>query len=56
VVRLARDRQLRERMGVRAREFAICRHWNRIFDQVYDAYEYCLRMKRSIPLRRPLFA
>ncbi len=56
VVRLALDPENRERMGVRAREFALCRYWNRIFDQVYDAYEYCLRSKRSIPLRPPLFA
>lgn len=42
VVNLARDPELRKRMSVRAREFAICRYWHRIFDQVYDAYHYCL--------------
>jgi glycosyltransferase involved in cell wall biosynthesis len=56
VVTLAKDAELREQMGRRAREFAICRHWNRIFDQVYDAYEYCLRSKRAVPLRPPVFA
>ncbi len=56
VVTLAQDGEVRERMGVRAREYALCRHWNKIFDQVYDAYEYCLRSKRSVPLHRPLFA
>ena len=32
------------------------RQMNRIFDQVYDAYEYCLRSKRAVPLRPPVFA
>src|SRR5262249_20799742 len=56
VVRLAKDQELREQMAVRAREYALCRYWNRIFDQVYDAYEYCLRSKRAIPLRPAVFA
>lgn len=56
VVTLAKDAELRERMSVRAREFALCRYWNRIFDQVYDAYEYCLRPKRAAPMRPPVFA
>lgn len=56
VVALAKDADQRERMRVRAREFALCRYWNRIFDQVYDAYEYCLRSKRRAPLRPPVFA
>lgn len=56
VVALAKEPELRERMSVRAREFALCRYWNRIFDQVYDAYEYCLRAKRPAPLRPPVFA
>ena len=56
VVRLAKDAELRERMGARAREFALCRYWNRIFDQVYDVYEYCLRARRPMPLRPPVFA
>jgi glycosyltransferase involved in cell wall biosynthesis len=51
VVRLAKNPGLRQLMGVRARDAAMCRYWNRIFDQVYDAYEYCLRMGRSAPLR-----
>jgi phosphatidylinositol alpha 1,6-mannosyltransferase len=46
VVTIARDSQMLERMRIRAREFALCRYWNRIFDQVYDAYEYCLRAQR----------
>jgi phosphatidylinositol alpha 1,6-mannosyltransferase len=53
VVALARDRDLRQRMRVRAREFALCRYWDRIFEQVYDAYEYCLRASRSIAVRQP---
>jgi phosphatidylinositol alpha 1,6-mannosyltransferase len=56
VVELAKDRQLREHMNRRAREFALCRYWNRIFDQVYDAYEFCLRSKGAIALRPPVFA
>lgn len=56
VVELARDSERRENMGVRAREYALCRYWNRIFDQVYDAYEYCLKAKRPAPMRPPVFA
>lgn len=56
VVALAKDEELRERMRVRARDYALCRYWNRIFDGVYDAYEYCLRSKGSIALRPPVFA
>jgi glycosyltransferase involved in cell wall biosynthesis len=56
VVKLAKDPDLRERMRVRARDFALCRYWNRIFDQVYDAYEYCLQSRKSVPLRPPVFA
>jgi len=51
VVKLAKDPGLRARMGVRARDFALCRYWNRIFDQVYNAYEYSLRRDRWAPLR-----
>lgn len=47
VVRLAGNADLRDRMRIRAREFALCRYWNRIFDQVYDAYDYCLRTRPS---------
>ena len=53
VLALARDRGAAERMRVRAREFALCRYWHRIFEQVYDAYEYCLRAGRQFALRRP---
>jgi phosphatidylinositol alpha 1,6-mannosyltransferase len=53
VVVLARDRNIIDRMRVRAREFALCRYWHRIFEQVYDAYEYCLRARRQFVLRRP---
>jgi phosphatidylinositol alpha 1,6-mannosyltransferase len=56
VMELAGNEDLRERMGARAREHALCRHWNRIFEQVYDTYEYCLRSTRSVPLRPPLCA
>jgi len=56
VVKLAKDRELRENIGNRARQYALCRHWSRIFEQVYDAYGYCLRARRPIPLRRALFA
>lgn len=56
VVAIAKDADLRASMRVRARDFAQCRYWNRIFDQVYDAYEYCLRSKRSVPLRPAVFA
>jgi glycosyltransferase involved in cell wall biosynthesis len=52
VVRLARDRDMLERMRVRAREFALCRYWHRIFEQVYDTYEYCLRDRLSLPRRQ----
>jgi glycosyltransferase involved in cell wall biosynthesis len=53
VVTLARDPELRQRMRVRAREFALCRYWDRIFEQVYDSYEYCLRASRPLAARRP---
>ncbi len=52
VLLLARDADLRDRMRVRAREFALCRYWHRIFEQVYDAYEYCLRATVRLPLRK----
>ena len=51
VVQLARDPVALDRMRVRARDFAQCRYWHRIFEQVYDAYEYCLRARR-VPARR----
>jgi phosphatidylinositol alpha 1,6-mannosyltransferase len=50
---LARDGDLRQRMGLRAREFALCRYWDRIFEQVYDAYDYCLRANRASAARQP---
>lgn len=49
VVLLARDPQALQRMRMRARDFALCRYWHRIFEQVYNAYEYCLRMRRHSP-------
>ncbi len=52
VLRLARDPAMVQRMRVRAREFALCRYWHRIFEQVYDAYEYCLRARRR-PAAQP---
>lgn len=52
VVKLARDPIALSRMRIRAREFALCRYWHRIFEQVYDAYEYCLRARR-VPAGRP---
>ena len=45
---LACDPDLRWRMGVRAREAAMCRYWPRIFEQVYDAYKYCLHMPAPV--------
>jgi glycosyltransferase involved in cell wall biosynthesis len=53
VVALAQDKNVLQRMRVRAREFALCRYWHRVFEQVYDSYEYCLRAGRSLPLRQP---
>jgi glycosyltransferase involved in cell wall biosynthesis len=50
IVALARDPDMRHRMRIRARDFALCRYWHRIFEQVYDSYEYCLRVTR--PVRR----
>jgi phosphatidylinositol alpha 1,6-mannosyltransferase len=52
VLELARDRGALERMRVRARDFALCRYWHRIFEQVYSAYEYCLRAGRQFAVRR----
>ncbi len=52
IVQLASDRDLRENMSARARRFAQCCYWDRIFEQVYDAYEYCLRHHRDLPLRQ----
>jgi len=51
VLALARDPGAVQRMRVRAREFALCRYWHRIFEQVYDAYEYCLRAGRRARVR-----
>ena len=51
VLTLARQPAVIDRMRVRAREFALCRYWHRIFEQVYDVYEYCLRM-RQVGVRR----
>ena len=48
VTTLARDPEMLANMRIRARDFALCRHWHRIFEQVYDAYEYCLRARRDI--------
>lgn len=56
VLQLATDPNARQRMQPRAREFALCRYWHRIFEQVYDTYEYCLRTSRQVPLRRPATA
>jgi phosphatidylinositol alpha 1,6-mannosyltransferase len=57
VLLLAKDEDARARMRPRAREFALCRYWHRIFEQVYDTYEYCLRATgRALPLRRPAAA
>jgi glycosyltransferase involved in cell wall biosynthesis len=53
VVQLAKDHDLRARMRTRAREFALCRYWHRIFDQVYDAYHYCLNATIPSPFRAP---
>ena len=53
VLTLAREPDTLRRMRIRAREFAQCRYWHRIFEQVYDAYEYCLRAGKRFPLRRP---
>jgi len=55
VVQLARDPAMLNRMRIRARDFAQCRYWHRIFEQVYDAYEYCLRARR-VPVSRPAAA
>jgi glycosyltransferase involved in cell wall biosynthesis len=52
VVELAKDPERLDNMRIRAREFAQCRYWDRIFDQVYDAYQYCLRAKRSVAPRQ----
>jgi phosphatidylinositol alpha 1,6-mannosyltransferase len=52
VVELAKDPGKLETMSMRAREYALCRYWDRIFDQVYDAYQYCLRAKRPLAPRQ----
>jgi phosphatidylinositol alpha 1,6-mannosyltransferase len=51
VLSLAADPDLLRAMRVRAREFAVCRYWHRIFEQVYDVYTYCLRANRSPQLQ-----
>jgi glycosyltransferase involved in cell wall biosynthesis len=53
VVDLARDPALLQAMRVRAREFAMCRYWHRIFEQVYDAYRYCLRARNAPAIQQP---
>ncbi len=42
VVQLARDPAALHRMHTQAREYALTLHWDRIFEQVYAAYDYCL--------------
>lgn len=49
IVELAKVPDKIETMRLRAREFALCRYWDRIFEHVYDAYKYCLRATRSAP-------
>jgi glycosyltransferase involved in cell wall biosynthesis len=49
VVDLAGSEELLRGMRLRAREFAVCRYWHRIFAQVYDTYRYC-QMTTHAPL------
>ena len=53
VVKLAADEELLRGMRQRAREFAVCRYWHRIFGQVYETYNYCLMTNHSPVLRQP---
>ena len=53
VLKLAGDEELLRGMRLRAREFAVCRYWHRIFGQVYETYNYCLMTNSSPLLRQP---
>jgi phosphatidylinositol alpha 1,6-mannosyltransferase len=53
VLNLAGDEDLLRGMRLRAREFAVCRYWHRIFAQVYDTYTYCLLANNPPLLPQP---
>jgi phosphatidylinositol alpha 1,6-mannosyltransferase len=53
VLKLAADEELLRGMRQRAREFAVCRYWHRIFGQVYETYNYCLMTNNPPVLRQP---
>jgi glycosyltransferase involved in cell wall biosynthesis len=53
VVKLAGDKELLRGMRLRAREFAVCRYWHRIFGQVYETYNYCLHTNSRPVVRQP---
>jgi glycosyltransferase involved in cell wall biosynthesis len=53
VLHLAGDEDLLRGMRLRAREFAVCRYWHRIFAQVYDTYAYCLLANNPPLLPQP---
>ena len=51
VVNLATNADLLDCMRTKAREFALCRYWDRIFEHVYESYEYCLRSQSTAQTR-----
>lgn len=48
VLRLARDASLRQRMGAAARRICLERSWDKVFAEVYRAYEFCRSSRHSI--------
>ena len=48
MVRLARDAALRRRMGAAARRMCLERSWDKVFEEVYRAYEYCRSSRQTI--------
>lgn len=51
VVKLATDARLRTRLSAAARETALRASWDRVFDDVYGAYEYTLRRREPLELK-----
>jgi glycosyltransferase involved in cell wall biosynthesis len=47
VVELARDPETLRKMGAAARERVLGASWDKAFDQVYLAYEHCVRISKQ---------
>ncbi len=55
VVDLARDSERLKKMGAAARHRVLCASWDKVFDQVHLAYQYCLQgANAAAPLHEAL--